>query len=71
MKAWQEQVKLGILETQSGFRTGDHIIFRGFDREDIYGTIQGVSSRMATHFRVETDNGSSWHVCPESMVYAD
>ena len=71
MKAWQAEVKMGILTTQTGFNRGDHIIFRGFSGEDIYGTITGISDMEDTHFSVETDNGSGWHVNPANMVHAD
>ena len=70
MKAWQVEVKMGILTTQTGFNRGDHIIFRGFFGEDIYGTIVGIS-HMDNHFRVEGDDGNGYHVTPASMVYAD
>ena len=56
--------------TQTGFNRGDHIIFRGFSGEDIYGTITGISD-MDNHFRVEGDNGHGYHVKPVSMVHAD
>ena len=69
-KSWQMEIAMGILSNETGFKRGDHIIFRGFSGEDIYGTIIGISE-SAEHFRVRTDKQDSWHVEPESMVFAD
>ena len=70
MKAWQAQIRFEMLCKESGFNKGDHVIFKGFNGEDIYGTIVNISD-MDTHFRVRTDDGNGWHVDPSNMVYAD